>query len=273
MSLRPLPEIENFTMSVVNAFDISSDALEKWDASIVSSAKSDTVISVFGEIGYDGNTPKRIAAALRSIGDQNVTVEINSQGGNFFDGVAIYNMLRAHPHKVTVRVLGIAASAASVIAMAGDEVLVAKSGNIMIHNCSAIIIANRHELVDVIANMEKFDAAMAAVYAERCDLDAKQLAAMMDAETYIPGPEAVEMGLADAFLPADQIARSSEGGQQAQAIARVDAVLARQNIPRSERRTLLAEVKGSMPNAAPVVTPNADQIMTGLTGLIATIQK
>ncbi|TKA83994.1 Clp protease ClpP, partial [Sulfitobacter sp. 15WGC] len=81
-----------------------------------------------GEIGGgdygDGVTSKRIAGALRSIGERDVRVDINSPGGDFFEGVAIYNMLREHKAKVTVNVLGLAASAASVIAMAGDEIKV-----------------------------------------------------------------------------------------------------------------------------------------------------
>src|SRR5690606_18124282 len=86
---------------------------------------SDT-ITILDVIGYDwwtgeGVTAKRVSAALRAIGEKPVTVLINSPGGDFFEGVTIYNMLRAHPSKVTVQILGIAASAASVIAMAADE--------------------------------------------------------------------------------------------------------------------------------------------------------
>ncbi|MBN0106041.1 Clp protease ClpP, partial [Pseudomonas aeruginosa] len=90
-------------------------------------------------IGYDwwtgeGVTAKRIAGALRAIGgDVDVTVNINSPGGDVFEGLAIYNLLREHKGKVTVRVLGLAASAASFIAMAADEVKIARAGFLMIH--------------------------------------------------------------------------------------------------------------------------------------------
>lgn len=261
MSLKKLPEIKALNAPVVTAFDISESAIEAWDASIAPSAMGDAVISIFGEIGFDGNDPKRIAAALRSIGEQDVIVEINSQGGNYFDGVAIYNQLRSHPHKVTVRVVGVAASAASVIAMAGDEILLAKSGSIMIHNCSAVIVANRLELVGVINNMEKFDAAMAGIYAERTGVDVELIAGLMDAETHILGPEAIEMGIADDYLPSDEIKRvSSEDARPIKAIARLEAACRRQGMPRSESRALLADAKGATHDAGLSVKHDADEI-------------
>lgn len=255
-------------MPVVNAFDISDRALDLWDASLAPSAAAPAGISIFGEIGADGNDAKRIAAALRSIGDRDVVVDINSQGGNFFEGVAIYNLLREHPMKVTVRILGIAASAASVIAMAGDEVLIGKAGNLMIHNCSAIIIANRHELVDVIANMEKFDATMAGVYADRAGGDVAAIAAMMDAETYLTGDEAVEAGLADALLPADAISKvAANNSKSIKAVAAIDYALRREGRTRTESRALLSEAKGATLDAGLTVTHDAGEIAALATGL------
>jgi HK97 family phage portal protein len=90
-----------------------------------------STITILEPIGVDffgnGVTAKRIAAALRAIGNQPVTVMINSPGGDFFEGLAIYNLLREHPKAVTVQVIGIAASAASVIAMAGDDIQIGKA--------------------------------------------------------------------------------------------------------------------------------------------------
>jgi ATP-dependent Clp protease protease subunit len=81
---------------------------------------------VIGEDFWSGGgvTVNRVDAALRQIGNQDVEVHINSPGGDMFEGIAIYNRLLEHPGKVTVKVLGLAASAASIIAMAGEEVLI-----------------------------------------------------------------------------------------------------------------------------------------------------
>ena len=125
MSLRNLPKIEASKLPPVCAFQTDDAVLDKWNAGLAPKAADEQgTISILDVIGSDmfgeGVTARRISAALRSIGDQDVMVDINSPGGDFFEGVAIYNALRAHPRKVTVRILGLAASAASVIALDGD---------------------------------------------------------------------------------------------------------------------------------------------------------
>ena len=132
MSLKQLPRIEAIAPAKICAFEQDVRTLDRWNANVITNDASDNTISVLDVIGADyisgeGVTAKRIAAALRSIGNKDVIVNINSPGGDFFEGVAIYNLLREHPAKVTVQVLGLAASAASIIAMAGDEILIAKS--------------------------------------------------------------------------------------------------------------------------------------------------
>ncbi|EPJ5267720.1 head maturation protease, ClpP-related, partial [Providencia stuartii] len=120
------------------SYELKPKALDKWNSGI-RAASSDNTISVLDVIGEDfwgeGVTAKRISAALRAIGNQDVVVNINSPGGDMFEGLAIYNLLRAHNGKVTVNILGIAASAASVIAMAGDEIRMGRGAFLMIHNC------------------------------------------------------------------------------------------------------------------------------------------
>ena len=113
-------------------FDLSPRALDRWNPGIQAAASDDNTISIFDVIGQDywtgeGVTAKRIAGALRAIGDGDVVVNINSPGGDMFEGLAIYNLLREHPGDVTVKILGVAASAASIIAMAGSEVQIARA--------------------------------------------------------------------------------------------------------------------------------------------------
>ena len=141
--------------------------------------------------------PSRISAALRSIGKSDVVVTINSPGGDYFEGLAIYNLLREHPAKVTIKIVGIAASAASVIAMAGDDVQIARAGFVMIHNTWVVAMGDRHQLRDVADWLEPFDQMAVDIYAARSGLKAAELGKMLDRETWIGGADAVEKGFAD----------------------------------------------------------------------------
>ena len=224
-------------------------------------------ISILDVIGADGLTgegvtARRVAAALRAITADEITVDINSPGGDFFEGVAIYNMLRADPRRVTVRILGLAASAASVIAMAGDEVRIGRAGFLMVHNAWVVAIGNRHDMAAAAETMLPFDAAMAEIYAAKAGVDLAQAGAWMDAETWFSGAQAVEAGLADGFLTAD-VVETETSGSGPSALRRIDSLLAKQNISRSERRALLAELRGTQDAAAPV-TPRADDDWTAL---------
>ncbi|MFQ6553403.1 head maturation protease, ClpP-related [Aestuariibius insulae] len=282
MSLRDLPEFKAERLTEICAFELDTDALSNWNAGLsVRSADDETSISILDVIGEDpwtggGVTSKRIAAALRSIGDRDVTVNLNSPGGDFFEGVAIYNMLRAHPHRVSVRILGLAASAGSVIAMAGDDIAIGKAGFMMVHNCWVMAIGNRHDLAEAAKTMEPFDDAMAGVYAERSGVKRAEAAGWMDAETWFNGEQAVEAGLADGFLPADMVSENemqAETMRNVNAVRRIDALLAKSGLPRTERRALLSEAKGGTPSAAPTVMQDADEIAALLKGLSTTLTK
>lgn len=281
MSLCKLPEIKADRLPSVCAFEPDPEAIERWSPGIIAAKQSpENTISILEMIGEDfwsggGVTAKRIAGALRAIGsDTEIFVDINSPGGDFFEGVAIYNLLRAHPKKVTVRILGIAASAASVVAMAGDVIEIGKAGFVMIHNAWVVAIGNRHDLEEAAKTMEPFDDAMATVYADRAGVKKSTAVEWMDEEKWFNGEEAVEFGLADGFLPADQVAEdktkaASSGGVNA--TRRIDALLAKTGIPRSERRALLTEAKGGR-------TPGAASPEHGMPGaadpqLVAAIQQ
>lgn len=232
--------------------DLPSSAMERWNGGIKAAKSDENSISVFDVIGADwygdGVTASRIAAALRSIGGADVTVNINSPGGDMFEGLAIYNLLREYEGKVTVKVLGLAASAASIIAMAGDEVQIGRGAFLMIHNCWVYAMGNRHDLQQIAADMVPFDKAMNDIYGARTGLDAATIDAMMNAETYIGGSDAVEKGFADRLLAADEISDGDDS--PAAALRKLDAMLAKTDAPRSERRKLLKALTGSKPGAA-----------------------
>lgn len=243
--------------------ELSPRALEKWNPAIQAAVESTSdTITIYGVIGEDwygeGVTLKRIDAALRAIGERDVTVYINSPGGDMFEGIAIYNRLREHSHKVSTKVLGMAASAASVIYLAGEERQVASSAFLMIHNCWTILAGNRHYLRDVADDMQEFDAAMADLYAETSGQTVESMAEMMDDETFIRGKRAVELGLATGLLAADEVTeRTTTETQQNNALKAMDIALAKTGMPRSERRELFANFKSGTPRAAGGDTPRA----------------
>lgn len=243
--------------------EMSPRALDKWNPAIQAAVENTSeTITIYGVIGEDwygeGVTVKRIDAALRAIGDREVTVYINSPGGDMFEGIAIYNRLREHKQKVTTKVLGMAASAASVIYLAGSERQVASSAFLMIHNCWTFLSGNRHYLRDVSDDMEEFDAAMADLYAETSGQPVEDMAELMDDETFIRGRRAVELGLATGLLAATEVTeRETEETGQANALKAMDAALAKAGMPRSERRELFATFKSGMPRAASGNTPRA----------------
>lgn len=241
-------------------FDLSPRALEKWDPAIKAAASEDNTITIFDVIGQDywtgeGVTAKRIAGALRAIGDKPVTVMVNSPGGDMFEGLAIYSLLREHPAEVTVKVLGLAASAASIIAMAGDSVEIARAGFLMIHNAWIYAAGNRHEFREYADYLEPFDRSMADIYAARTGIDMKEIQKIMDAESWIGGSDAIDQGFADSLLASDEVATGETS--QARAAVKLDIALAKSGMPRSERKKLLAEYKVSTPCAGDDDTPCA----------------
>lgn len=154
-----------------------------------------TVIDLYDEIGYWGTNARAFRARLKEA-TGNITLRINSPGGDVFDGIAIYNDLLAYEGKVKVEVVGLAASIASIIAMAGDEITIADNAMFMIHNAWTIGVGNRHDFSDVSARLAKIDDALARTYAARTTTGIRAIKQMMDDETWLTAKEAVEAGFA-----------------------------------------------------------------------------
>lgn len=217
-------------------------------------------INIMGEIGDDWDdsdtTITRVQRKLKIAAGEDITVNINSFGGSMFEGVAIYNALRQYEGKVTVKNLGIAASAASLIAMAGDEIQMADASFLMIHNCWTFAVGNRHDMNALIQNLTVFDEAMAGIYSERMNIDKTEVQKMMDEETYMSGESAMEKGIATSLFDPKAFAVEDHAKIAAH---EVDKLLAKQGVPRSKRRELLKEIKGTQ-NAAPSSTQNATDV-------------
>lgn len=251
MSKKSLPGAPEGRPCAGVSSQVQPRAFDRWNAGVRAAAAQDEdrSISVYDVIGYDywtgdGVTAKRIAAALRSMGAGPVTVNVNSPGGDMFEGLAIYNLLREHDGEVTVKVLGLAASAASIIAMAGDKVQIARAGFFMIHNAWVMAIGNRNDLIEVAETLKPFDDAMASIYAARTGDEQKAMAKLMDAETWIGGEAAVEGGFADELLPSDQVQKGA-GKASASAARRIEAGLRASGMPKSEAMRLISEIKSS----------------------------
>lgn len=278
MSLRDLPAGPEFQRPAAYQFDTPSDALAKWahmpSAATASDNNTITMLDVIGDDGMGGGvSAKRIAAALRAIGKRDVTVQINSPGGDMFEGIAIYNLLRAHPAAVSIEVLGIAASAASIIAMAGDHIRMAPSSFLMLHNAWGVVIGNRHDMAEAAALFERFDGALADIYAARSGMARSEIAALLDAETFLTAQEAVAAGMADTFTGETDAATdvSAQTRPDIQAKRRIDAALAQQGIPRSERRAMLKQITGTR-NAAEPAMHDAGFDPAALRQLLDTLQ-
>jgi len=283
MSLRNLPAINASRLPEICAFLPEEKAVTDWKAGIRSEQQTSNTISMLEVIGEDfwsggGVTSKRISAALRSIGDQEVFVDLNSPGGDFFEGVAIYNMLREHKHKVTVRILGMAASAASVIAMAGDEILIGKAGFFMVHNAWVVAVGNRHDLAAAAKTMEPFDDAMAEVYADRSGAEKSQSVEWMDKETWFNGSQAVNAGLADGFLSSNTIVEDKEKTNSMAAMKpamKTEFGLRKSGMSRNESRSLIGDVMQSSAvamNARQAVADD-DELSAALSQLKETLKK
>ena len=174
-------------------------AFDKWNPDIkaADTSSAEKTINILDPIGYDwwtdsGVTAKSISNQLNSFGGADIVVNINSPGGDVFEGLAIYNLMREYTGHITVRVLGIAASAASFIAMAADEVQIARAGFFMIHNAWTGVIGDRNDMRDIADFLEQVDATIADIYHVKSGIDMAELAAQMDKETWITGKTAVD---------------------------------------------------------------------------------
>lgn len=246
----------------------NGQVLDRWSdeaAGVRAAEKGDHVITIFDVIGEDfwseGITAKSITRQLRSIGDRPVEVQINSPGGDMFEGIAIYNVLREHPQDVTIKVMGMAASAASIIAMAGDRIEIGAASFLMIHNCWVLSIGNRHDMAEVAEWLEPFDRAMAEVYAARTGRTVDECAGWMDAETFMSGSVAMERGFADALLPSDEVTEDPVARAQDETLNHARAMeltLVSSGMTRSQARAHIKELKGT-PGAAQSATPGAGE--------------
>lgn len=156
-------------------------------------------ILIYDEIGFWGIRAQDFIRELNAIDAETIHVRINSPGGNVFDGVAIANALRAHRATIICHIDALAASIASVIALAGDEVRISDNAFLMIHNAFTITIGNAEELRKDAGVLDKIDATIIAAYIEKTGAAEEQVKTWMKAETWFSAEEAKEEGFVDAI--------------------------------------------------------------------------
>jgi ATP-dependent protease ClpP protease subunit len=155
-------------------------------------------VMIYDEIGAYGVSAKAFLAELGDIpGDGALTVRINSPGGSVFDAVAIYNALKRHHGPVTVWIDGLAASAASYVAMAGDEVVMPENAFLMIHDPSGMVLGTAGDMRAMAEALDKIKGSLVTGYVAKSGAADEDIAALMAKETWFDATEAVELGFAD----------------------------------------------------------------------------
>lgn len=159
----------------------------------------------------DEVTPKLFKDDLLS-GSGDITVWINSPGGDVFAAAQIYNMLKEYSGKVTVKIDGIAASAASVVAMSGDQVLMSPVSNLMIHNPSTVAIGDGDEMLRAKAMLDEVKESIINAYEAKSGQSRAVISHMMNDETWMNAKKAVELHFADGILYTESAPQDAPGG-------------------------------------------------------------
>lgn len=167
--------------------------------SIKAKANDTAEISIYDEIGFWGVSAASFAQDLKDCGNnlKQINLHIHSPGGDVFDGIAIYNLLKNHPANVTVYIDGLAASMASVIAMAGNEVIMPENAMMMIHKPWGIQGGDAEDMRKYADLLDKVENTLIPAYANKTGKTPEELAEMLSAETWLNGKECVEQGFAD----------------------------------------------------------------------------
>jgi ATP-dependent Clp protease protease subunit len=176
------------------------------DLKIVRNEQADEAeILIYDEIGFWGIVASDFKRALAQVDAKTIHVRINSPGGSVFDGIAIYNALREHPAHVVTHIDSLAASIASVIALAGDEVKIAKNAYMMIHDPWTVTIGNAEQLRKDAGLLDKFSQTILDVYAARSSEKPDDLKQLMHDETWLTADEALDMGLVDEVVDTSDV--------------------------------------------------------------------
>jgi len=176
----------------------AKNPLRKFEASAADNVLTFLVYSDIGADYFgDGITASSFADALEANPNcTSILLRINSPGGDPFEATAILNLLQSAGKPITVIIDGVACSAASILAMCGNEVLMGQGSMIMIHNASTIFYGNSDEFIKMADTLAKVSSSMADIYVKKTGLSKEEVQTMMDAETWLSVDEAIAKGFA-----------------------------------------------------------------------------
>lgn len=163
---------------------------------------SEHIIHISGDIG-DSNTPDEIRSQIEGFKlkkEDTVRVIINSEGGSVFDGFDIYNQLKALDNKIITEVRGMAASIASLIMLAGDEIELSQASTVMIHRAMTMAMGNSEDIEKQVKILDTIDDILVSIYAARTGMDKEEVENLLSEETWFTAEEAVEIKLADKVI-------------------------------------------------------------------------
>lgn len=169
--------------------------------SIQAKDEDEAEVLIYDDIGKsffgEGVSAEEFVADLKEIEASTLNVRINSVGGQVFEGLAIHNALARHPARVVTHVDGIAASIASIVALAGEEVRMAENAFMMVHNPHGIVMGNAEDMREMAGTLDKIAGSMRGIYGRRTGKDEPTIRGWMDEETWFNAEEAIEAGLVD----------------------------------------------------------------------------
>jgi ATP-dependent protease ClpP protease subunit len=215
-------------------------------------ADNETTVTLYDEIGAFGAGSKEFLADLGKLSGQHIHLRINSPGGSVIEGTAIYNALRRHEGGLTVHIDAMAASMASVIAMAGQPVYMADNALLMIHNPWTVSMGESKDLRKEADLLDKLKVNLRNAYVRKTGMEADRIAEMMDAETWLDAVEAVALGFADAI---EEGVAAAATATPAQLRARFDKFAQGMTQPETQEPTAPEVIEEP---AATVVSESAD---------------
>lgn len=165
---------------------------------------------IYDWLGMEATNPKKISDALRDAGGEDVEIHINSPGGDVFAGSEIYTLLRAYSGKVKIKILGIAASAASVIAQAGESEI-SPTGMFMIHNVKTWSSGDYRDMEYTAEALKAANESIINAYVAKTGMTQEELQGLMDRETYMAAAQAVEYGFVDKVMFTEQVPELRNG--------------------------------------------------------------
>lgn len=178
---------------------------EKW-YNIQNKAGKPADVYIFDEIGTYGITAQEFITDIKDLKDTPINLRINSLGGDVFDGMAMYNVIKRREAKTTVYIEGIAASIATIISLGADEVVMAENSLFMIHNAWGGTMGEAKDMRKTAETLEKITGELTDIYRKKTGLSYDALAEMMDEETWLNANEAFEMGFIDTISDSIKVA-------------------------------------------------------------------